>query len=441
MDGSGNLVAEVDRYDPTADQWTAVAPLPVPLSQPAAAVGKDGRIYVVFESNSNLQAEAYDPTSNTWTLTTPVSGGLSLPFTAAATGFDGRIYAFSSGDGCCNNGDVGGGGFAFNPVTNVWNELTQLRALPGNVWWGAWAGARRDTQGRIIMVGSWGACSTACPQPYGTLSFYNPVTRQWSFGFSAPAGAAMPATVFFNNSLYSIGGMLAGQGLATKEVDVVPLSDTSAPTITAPPQMTIAAGDVVSTSAVPIRVLNNVTDSSGIAGAHVQRSINGGPFLDPISPWSALTTIVNPGGTYVYRAQYVDGAGNLSAWTTGPSFSASIEEESATAIKYVGPWVRQQLSSALGGSTRSTASPGASATFTFTGHSVRYVGASTPQSGYAEIVVDGAVQGIYNFAPGASNTVSLSYSWVAGGQHTIEVIDMRGGPGTRLDLDAFLTLS
>ena len=251
----------------------------------------------------------------------------------------------------------------------------------------------------------------------------------------------MPATVMYNNSLYSIGGMLAGQGQATNEVDVVPLSDTAAPTIQAPPQMTVAAGDSVSTMAVPIHVVNDVTDPSGIAGMHLQRSINGGPYLDSLSPWSGQDTIVDPGGSYVYREQYADGAGNLSAWTTGPSFTASIWEETAGAIRYVGPWVRQQLSGALGGSTRSTSTPGASATFTFTGHSVRYIGASTPQSGYAEIIVDGAVQGIYNFAHGATNTVSLSYSWVTAGQHTIEVVDMRGGPGLRLDLDAFLTLS
>ncbi len=443
LGGSDNSkpIAEVDRYDPTADQWTAVAPMPVPLDQPAATVGKDDRIYVVFIAKSGLQAEVYDTGSNTWSLTTPVAGALPLALTSAATGLDGRIYTFSSGDGCCNNGELGGGGFAFNPVTNVWNQLPQLRALPSNVWWGAWAGARRDPQGRIVMLGGWGNCSGACPQPYGSLSVYTPLTRQWSFGFDAPAEAAMPATVMVGSSLYSIGGTLAGQGEATSEVDVLPLSDATAPTVAAPPQMTIAPMDTVYTTSVPIRVVNDVTDPSGIAGAHLQRSVSGGPFTDVQSPWSGADTTVQRGTTYTYQEQYTDGAGNLSALSAGPTFTASVLEESYRNIKYSGSWTRMQVSGALGGYTRSATSPGASATFTFTGHSVRYVGVSTAQSGFAEIIVDGVLQGVYNLAPGAANSVPLTYSWASGGQHTIELINVRGGSGNRIDVDAFLTLS
>ncbi len=440
-DGSGDLIAEVDRYNPTTDAWSAVAPIPVPLNQPAATVGKDGRIYVVFFTKSGLQAEVYDPATNAWTTTTPVPGGLPLPLTSAATGLDGRIYAFSTGDGCCNNGTLGGGGFAFNPVSNSWIELPQLRALPSNVWWGAWADARRDSQGRIVMVGGWGSCAGACGQPYGSLSIYNPVTRQWSFGFDAPAEAEMPATVMFGQTLYSIGGTLAGQGRSTNEVDVLPLTDTTAPAVQNPPQTMISASDPLSATALPVRVVNHVTDASGIAGAHLQRSVNGSSFSDVQAPWSGADTTVQPGSSYTYREQYDDGAGNLSPWSNSSAFNASLAEETSTAIKYAGNWVHTTVSGAIGGSTRSTSSPGASATFTFTGHSVRYVGVSTRQSGFAEIVVDGVLQGVYNFAPGTSNSVSLTYSWPTSGQHTIEVIDVKGGSGMRIDVDAFAALS
>jgi hypothetical protein len=440
-DGSKNLISEVDRYDPGSDSWTAVAALPVPLNQPATTVGKDGRVYVVFIGTNGLQAEVYTPTTDSWSLTTPVAGSLPLPLSAAATGVDGRVYAFSSGDGCCNNGDLGGGGFAFNPVTNTWDALPQLRALPGNVWWGSWADARRDPQGRIVMVGGWGSCAGTCGQPYGSLSFYDPHTRQWSFGVDAPAEAQMPATVMFRSSLYSFGGTLGGPGQATSEVDVLSLADTMAPTVQAPPSMTISPTDPVNTAAVPIHIVAHVTDPSGIAGVHLQQSIKSGSFSDVLYPWSGADPTVQPGTAYAYRQQYVDGVGNLSAWSAGPTFGASIDEESFRSIKYSGTWIRGSSSGALGGFTRSTMSPGASATLAFSGRSVRFVGAATAQSGFAEIVVDGVLQGIYNFAPGASNTVSLTYSWPMSGNHTIEVMDVKGGAGTRVDVDAFLVLS
>jgi hypothetical protein len=133
--------------------------------------------------------------------------------------------------------------------------------------------------------------------------------------------------------------------------------------------------------------------------------------------------------------------GNISAWSAGPTFAASIDEESFPSIKYAGTWIRSPSSSALGGYTRTATSPGATATLSFTGRSIRYVGVSTSQSGFAEIIVDGVLQGIYNFAPGASNPVSLTYSWAASGPHTIEVEDVKGGSGTRIDVDAFVVLS
>jgi hypothetical protein len=396
----------------------------------------------MFIGGGGLQAEIYTPSTNTWSSTKPVAGNLPFPLTSAATGADGRIYTFSAGDGCCNNGDAGGGGFVYTPSTNAWQALPVLNALPGSLWWGSWADGRRDARGRIVLVGGWGACAAGgCGQPYGSLSIFDPATQQWSFGFDAPAEAQMPATVMVGTTLYSIGGGLSEPGQATNEVDVLPLADTMPPTIQAPPSITVSPTGTLYTTSVPIHVVNHAIDPSGIAGAHLQRSANGSPFTDGLYPWSPSDTTIRPGVPYVFREQYVDGAGNLSAWATAPSFRASVFEEGYSGVKYTGTWMRGSLAGSLGGSTKWTTSPGASATLGFTGRSVRFVGASTPQSGFAEIIVDGVLQGIYNFTPGAANSVGLTYSWPSSGKHSMQMVDVKGGPGLRVDVDAFVVLS
>jgi hypothetical protein len=252
----------------------------------------------------------------------------------------------------------------------------------------------------------------------------------------------MAATVMFGNLLYSIGGtVIGGPGQATSEVDVLPLSDTTAPTVLAPPDLTISPTDPVYPTSVPIHIAAHVTDRSGIAGARLQRSINGGPYTDVTSPWSAADTTVQPDSSYTYRQQYVDGAGNLSAWTKSQTVTAAVDEEGYPGITYAGSWTRTSSPSALGGATETTMSPSASATLTFSGRGVRFLGMSTSQSGFAELIVDGTLQGIYNFAPDAANTVPLTYSWPTSGRHTFEVVDVKGGSGTRIDVDAFVVIA
>lgn len=97
----GDFEGTMDAYDPATNTWTRRAPLMTPRRLFAAAVGHDGRIYVMggyrmgtgSEANpvGMTSAEAYTPASNSWTSVGDMpTGRFSL---AAATGGDGRIYA------------------------------------------------------------------------------------------------------------------------------------------------------------------------------------------------------------------------------------------------------------------------------------------------------------------------------------------------------------
>ena len=87
----------VEAYDPQTDTWSPRAPLPEPRQNMAAALGADGKIYVIggLPSYADLTAQrsvfVYDPARDSWSegppLRTPRQG-----HTAVATA-EGRIYA------------------------------------------------------------------------------------------------------------------------------------------------------------------------------------------------------------------------------------------------------------------------------------------------------------------------------------------------------------
>jgi len=93
----------IDVYDPVADSWSSAPSLAIARADLAAALGKDGRIYAIgggvgsrcLTSPCNV-VEAYDVRRNTWTAVAPLPDPRWL--FAAAVGPDGRIYVLG-GDG------------------------------------------------------------------------------------------------------------------------------------------------------------------------------------------------------------------------------------------------------------------------------------------------------------------------------------------------------
>jgi large repetitive protein len=139
-DSSGNVYAiggfnpvtstyidTVYRYDPSADTWTKVAPLPRTLAGAAAVRGLDGRIYV-FGGVSGTQTldsvEAYDPGTDTWTPLAPMP--TARYGAAAALGRDGTIYVIG---GCCGNEPELNVNEAYDPSTDTWTSRAPTPAV------------------------------------------------------------------------------------------------------------------------------------------------------------------------------------------------------------------------------------------------------------------------------------------------------------------------
>ena len=84
----------------------AMAPMPVAVAGSAAALGADGKIYVVGGTSGGVTinlVQVYDPAANSWVISTPLPEGLS----ASAMGVDslGRLIVMGGMD--TNGNDVG----------------------------------------------------------------------------------------------------------------------------------------------------------------------------------------------------------------------------------------------------------------------------------------------------------------------------------------------
>ena len=117
-------VTTVQRYDPVANTWTAVAPLPVARGATGSAA-VNGKIYVaggLTAAQSVRDFTVYDPASNTWT-TLP-----SMPTARdhlAAVELNGKFYAIGgriNGQTCAPMRAVE----IFDPATNTWTTGTPM---------------------------------------------------------------------------------------------------------------------------------------------------------------------------------------------------------------------------------------------------------------------------------------------------------------------------
>lgn len=117
-----NSVATHEVYDPAADAWTRLAPMPTSRNHIGAAVIA-GKIHVVGGRNSTTMQltthEIYDPASGAWTAGPPVPTGRSG---IAVVAHRGQVYVFG--------GEIQSKTFddaeRFDPATGRWERLSPM---------------------------------------------------------------------------------------------------------------------------------------------------------------------------------------------------------------------------------------------------------------------------------------------------------------------------
>ena len=189
-------IGTAERYDPSTDTWSELAPMLIPLNGTLGVRGSDGTIYViggasnVYDSSTFVQA--YDPAANTWSFKT--SYPVKTDGAAGVLGPDGKVYVFGGYPGCCfsylNNA------YSYDPATDAWTQLAPMPTPRQS------AGAALAANGLIYVAGGNGAGIA----PATAMEAYDPATNTWAI--EAPMPIAMFAVSLVaapNGNLYALG--------------------------------------------------------------------------------------------------------------------------------------------------------------------------------------------------------------------------------------------
>jgi N-acetylneuraminic acid mutarotase len=233
-------IADVHRYDPAADSWTAVASLPTARShiEPATFV-RNGRIVVIGgrARPSGVESVAdvteYDPGTNQWRALSPLPRGRVAPIAApigdrvlvAAGGQqsalpDTRVTWIGRFDSAwepfpempVGMGEVAGG-IIGDRLYLIGHDARQTLAL--NLGSGRWDPTL--THPLRVMFGSHHAAEVVDNRLWiigglgggeGEVQVFDPDTKRWAFGPKMPFAAGSSATAAIGGVIYVAGGIV-----------------------------------------------------------------------------------------------------------------------------------------------------------------------------------------------------------------------------------------
>jgi N-acetylneuraminic acid mutarotase len=256
------------QYDPVADTWKSLAPLPTKRGS-AVAVEVGGKIYtiggattmegpVLDDSRGRLGDpkdpyftafgpskvlavnEVYDPATNKWETRHPMSVPRNHAFSAAVNG---KIYVIGGRSGhafilTATNTDVVE---EYDPRSDTWNVPRERMPT-------ARSGGVSGSDGRLIYVAGGEVTTQELVGAYRAIEAFDPVTNTWTKLPPMPMPRHGVAGAVIGNRLYLVSGMIQSAGalvfldpkLATHTVsnDILELPAVPAP---APPPAKVSA--------------------------------------------------------------------------------------------------------------------------------------------------------------------------------------------------------
>ena len=491
-----------ERYDPATNTWQEVEPLPTKLDH-IQGVELGGKIYYIggleaWPTPDSGTVYVYDPATDTFSEGAPMPQGRSRGAGGVAV-HGGKIY-YAGG---MHDGKAVAWFDVYDPVTDTWTQLPNMPRVRDHFHAAVVNGKFYAIGGRDSVVsamttkvdvydlasgagGTWQTPNTALPTPRGgfaaavlgreilviggegggsahkAVEAYNVDNNSWRKLEPMPTARHGIQAAVCNDGVYVAAGGLTQGGFNPTNVHEAfflnapttcnpPAGDTLPPLVKRPTHSLVTSPGL-GTVEVPVKVNWSATDSgSGVARYDVQRSVDGGTFIDVAlssATQTSVTPMLEPGRSYRYQVRAQDGAGNWTGWKPGPSFTVDVVQESNSAIGYVGAWSTQSLASAYGGGLQYASARGDSASLTFSGGtSVAWVSSKGKDRGVAEVWLDGVkVKTADLFASTAQwRRVTYAKNQVSASQpHTIEVRTLgtknASSSGTRVDADAFVIL-
>lgn len=338
----GQILATVERYDPVADAWVGLAPLPG-ARHGAMAVGTATNGIYVFGGADQLgvRAETYRYTSGSgaWEPAAPLPVAVRQ---GAAVRFENRIYVIGGVSAAGPVGNVQ----VYDPATDRWSQDEPLPA-PRYAH-----GAVVEASGRILVAGGYGAAGTVSASVYETQRLDVPETapvfvsvpvtnasldRPYAYSVSAVGNPAPTYSLISapgGMAIDPVSGAIAWQpqegqlglqsvtvraanrvGFVDQAFTVTVVSDTIAPTAPAEVHVVGVTGSTVELA------WSGATDATGVDHYAIYRQYRCGfrgirrcyALVQGDIPVPATTiTGLAPLTTYTYAVRAFDAAGNQS---------------------------------------------------------------------------------------------------------------------------------
>ncbi|MET1231712.1 MAG: S8 family serine peptidase [Candidatus Limnocylindrales bacterium] len=270
------------------------------------------------------------------------------------------------------------------------------------------------------------------------------VTPSTAGGFDAKTATLkvnLPSTVPGGTFHLTVTGTIQGRSRS----DVVAVTFTDQAPVMGSVKIAIGKSPRPTSSSAPIRVSwPTATEPSGVIAAYeVERSVDGGTWSKVATLGGTSRSFQTAGSTghsYTFRVRAIDGRGLIGARVASSALAPRVLSESNPAVRYSGAWSRHSSASAIGGSTRSTTAKGASATLTFSGRQVAWVGPRGPGRGKVKVYIDGVyVTTVSQWARTfSSRRVLFARTFAIGGTHTLRLVNKATDGHPRMVIDAFI---
>jgi hypothetical protein len=216
--------------------------------------------------------------------------------------------------------------------------------------------------------------------------------------------------------------------------------DLIAPTASAPVRSLVTGS--MSDGKVPVRLAWTGNDvGSGVDHFVLRQQTDGGTWSAPLTVAGTSTTRnLPPGHTYRFNVRAVDNAANTSDPAYGASFRLRGFQQSSSLVHYHGTWATSTSTTWWGGTAKSSSAKGSTASFTFTGKSIAWVGLKAATRGKAYVYINGVLKATVNLYSATTLRQrivwSANYASSATRTITIKVLGTAGRP--RVDIDGFI---
>jgi len=292
------------------------------------------------------------------------------------------------------------------------------------------------TRSDFAKTGSAADCKVGTPTGEGSV---------WTVPVSSCKAGTL-RLVLGAESVSDADGGLGPAGWITSQTVTI---DKTRPTTRAP-KAVIVTGSVLPSALrkadLAVHLAWGASDSggAGLASYDVAVSVNGGSYSRVATslPTRSLDVTLTPGTSYRFRVRARDNAGNVGAWTAGPTLHPKLVQEGSSRITWRTTWSGDSSTDFSAGSVRRSTTTGAKAIYRFYGRSIGFVTTFGADRGSVKVYIDGSYVRTIDLSAGDAGERIVAYSrkWKSVGTHTIKLVVVGTTGHPRIDVDAFAVL-